>query len=50
MMRLIPPYRGITAELYAGVNLDLRLMQELVLGIGRMAAAERAGIELKSVI
>lgn len=28
-----PPYRGITSELYGG-GVDLRLMQEMVLGIG----------------
>jgi starch phosphorylase len=35
-----PPYRGITSELYGGTP-DLRLMQELVLGIGgwRLLAA-----------
>jgi glycogen phosphorylase len=35
-----PPYRGITSELYGG-GADLRLMQELVLGIGgwRLLAA-----------
>jgi len=35
-----PPYRGITSELYGGAP-DLRLMQELVLGIGgwRLLAA-----------
>src|SRR5208282_3380938 len=37
-----PPYRGITSELYGG-GPDLRLLQEVVLGIGRLLAA--LGIE-----
>ena len=36
-----PPYRGITSELYGG-GPDLRLMQELVLGIGGWRLLRRA--------
>lgn len=39
-----PPYRGITSELYGG-GPDLRLMQELVLGIGGWRLLAELGIE-----
>jgi starch phosphorylase len=39
-----PPYRGITSELY-GSEPDLRLMQELVLGIGGWRLLNELGIE-----
>jgi len=39
-----PPYRGITSELYGGGS-DLRLMQELVLGIGGWRLLAALGIE-----
>jgi starch phosphorylase len=39
-----PPYRGITSELYGG-GPDLRLMQELVLGIGGWRLLAALGIE-----
>ena len=39
-----PPYRGITSELYGG-GPDLRLMQELVLGIGGWRLLTALGIE-----
>ncbi len=39
-----PPYRGITSELYGGTP-DLRLMQELVLGIGGWRLLAALGIE-----
>ena len=39
-----PPYRGITSELYGG-GPDLRLMQELVLGIGGWRLFAALGIE-----
>lgn len=39
-----PPYRGITSELY-GNEPDLRLMQELVLGIGGWRLLNELGIE-----
>jgi starch phosphorylase len=39
-----PPYRGITSELYGGAP-DLRLMQELVLGIGGWRLLAVLGIE-----
>jgi starch phosphorylase len=39
-----PPYRGITSELYGGAP-DLRLMQELVLGIGGWRLLAALGIE-----
>ena len=39
-----PPYRGITSELYGG-GPDLRLMQELVLGIGGWQLLTALGIE-----
>jgi len=39
-----PPYRGITAELYGG-GPQLRLMQEMVLGIGGWQLLERLGID-----
>lgn len=39
-----PPYRGITSELYGGAP-DLRLMQELVLGIGGWRLLTALGIE-----
>jgi glycogen phosphorylase len=38
-----PPYRGITSELYGGAP-DLRLMQELVLGIGGWRLLTALGI------
>lgn len=37
-----PPHRGITSELYGG-NLELRLQQELILGIGGWRLLERLG-------
>ncbi|MBK79954.1 MAG: alpha-glucan phosphorylase [Gammaproteobacteria bacterium] len=37
-----PPYRGITSELYGGGQ-DLRLMQEMVLGIGGWQLLEALG-------
>ncbi len=39
-----PPYRGITSELYGGAP-DLRLMQELVLGIGGWRLLAALGIQ-----
>lgn len=39
-----PPYRGITSELYGG-GPDLRLMQELVLGIGGWRLLTALGIQ-----
>ncbi len=39
-----PPYRGITSELYGG-GPDLRLMQELVLGIGGWRLLAALGIK-----
>ena len=39
-----PPYRGITSELYGGEP-DLRLMQELILGIGGWRLLHVLGIE-----
>src|SRR5450755_678052 len=39
-----PPYRGITSELYGGEP-NLRLMQELVLGIGGWRLLSSLGIE-----
>ena len=39
-----PPYRGITAELYGGGS-HLRLMQEMVLGIGGWRLLKALGIE-----
>ena len=39
-----PPYRGITSELYVSEP-DLRLMQELVLGIGGWRLLDALGIE-----
>jgi starch phosphorylase len=39
-----PPYRGITSELYGG-GPDLRVMQELVLGIGGWRLLAALGIE-----
>ena len=39
-----PPYRGITSELYGG-GPELRLMQELVLGIGGWRLLEALGVE-----
>ncbi len=39
-----PPYRGITSELYGG-GPDLRLMQELILGIGGWRLLAALGIE-----
>ena len=39
-----PPYRGITSELYVSEQ-DLRLMQELVLGIGGWRLLNELGIE-----
>jgi glycogen phosphorylase len=39
-----PPYRGITSELYGGAP-DVRLMQELVLGIGGWQLLAVLGIE-----
>ncbi|MHB1678554.1 MAG: alpha-glucan family phosphorylase [Sulfuriferula sp.] len=39
-----PPYRGITSELYGGTP-ELRLMQELVLGIGGWRLLVELGIE-----
>jgi len=39
-----PPFRGITSELYGG-GPDLRLMQELVLGIGGWRLLAALGIE-----
>ena len=39
-----PPYRGITSELYGG-GLHLRLMQEIVLGIGGWRLLAALGIE-----
>lgn len=38
-----PAYRGITSELYGG-NLELRLRQELVLGLGGWRLLEQLGI------
>ena len=39
-----PPYRGITSELYGG-GPDLRLLQELVLGIGGWRLLSTLGLE-----
>ena len=39
-----PPYRGITSELYGGTP-DIRLMQELVLGIGGWRLLAALGIK-----
>jgi starch phosphorylase len=39
-----PPYRGITSELYGGAP-DLRLMQELILGVGGWRLLAALGIE-----
>jgi starch phosphorylase len=39
-----PPYRGITGELYGGAS-DVRLLQELVLGIGGWRLLVALGIE-----
>ena len=39
-----PPYRGITGELYGGAS-DVRLLQELVLGIGGWRLLAALGIE-----
>lgn len=39
-----PPYRGITSELYGG-GAEMRLMQELVLGIGGWRLLNTLGIE-----
>src|SRR6266702_5638635 len=39
-----PPYRGITGELYGGAP-ELRLMQELILGIGGWRLLAAIGIE-----
>lgn len=39
-----PPYRGITSELYGG-GPDLRLMQELVLGIGGWRLLAALGVQ-----
>lgn len=39
-----PPYRGITGELYGGGS-DVRLMQELVLGIGGWQLLATLGLE-----
>jgi starch phosphorylase len=39
-----PPYRGITGELYGGAP-DLRLLQELVLGIGGWRLLHTLGVE-----
>lgn len=39
-----PPYRGITSELYGG-GTELRLMQEMVLGIGGWRLLAALGIE-----
>lgn len=39
-----PPYRGITSELYGGAP-DLRLMQELILGIGGWRLLAALGIK-----
>ncbi len=39
-----PPYRGITSELYGG-DADLRLLQEMVLGIGGWRMLTALGIE-----
>lgn len=39
-----PPYRGITSELYGG-GADLRLLQEIVLGIGGWRMLTALGIE-----
>jgi glycogen phosphorylase len=39
-----PPYRGITGELYGGAS-DVRLMQELALGIGGWRLLAALGIE-----
>jgi glycogen phosphorylase len=39
-----PPYRGITSQLYGGAA-DLRLMQELILGIGGWGLLEALGIK-----
>ncbi len=38
-----PPYRGITSELYGG-GPDLRLMQEMVLGIGGWRLLDELGV------
>jgi starch phosphorylase len=38
-----PPYRGITSELYGGGS-ELRLMQELLLGIGGWRLLEKLGL------
>ena len=40
----IPPYRGITSELYGGGS-ELRLKQELVLGIGGWRLVQALGLE-----
>ena len=39
-----PPYRGITSELYGGAS-EVRLMQELILGIGGWRLLAAIGIE-----
>lgn len=39
-----PPFRGITSELYGG-NLELRLRQELILGIGGWRLLEKLGLQ-----
>ena len=39
-----PPYRGITSELYGGTS-DMRLLQELILGIGGWRLLAALGIE-----
>jgi glycogen phosphorylase len=39
-----PPYRGITSELYGGAP-EMRLMQELILGIGGWRLLAAVGIE-----
>jgi len=39
-----PPYRGITSELYGGES-DLRLLQELILGIGGWRLLAALGIQ-----
>lgn len=39
-----PPYRGITSELYGG-GVELRLMQEMVLGIGGWRLLAALGVE-----
>jgi glycogen phosphorylase len=39
----LPPYRGITSELYGG-GAELRLQQEIILGIGGWRLLERLGV------